>query len=582
MLMLNLRLSSVIFQAPLWLMLSPVCFAGGQQPANPFGPNVLLLTPELNPASMQAEVDRIYAQQEHSEFGPGRYAILLMPGSYPLNIPVGFYTQVLGLGLTPDAVRVSGDVHADASLPNNNATCTFWRSAEGFTVLPATGTMQWAVSQGVSLRRMHIAGSLVLDQNHGWASGGWLSDSAIDGTVDSGTQQQWISRNVDWKNWTGANWNMVFVGVNHPPAGQWPHPPYTVVATAPVTREKPFLVYAAGSWEIIVPKLRHHSSGPGWSKGSTPGRRVPLSRFYVAHADSDTSATLNAALKQGKNLLFTPGIYNLTSSLEVTHKDAVVFGLGFATLHASAGEPAMRIADVAGVTVSGLLFEAGVKRSPSLLEVGVAGHHERHASNPISLHDVFFRVGGAMPGSVDADLIVNADDTLIDDTWIWRADHGTGVGWNLNPSSNGLIVNGNFVTAYGLFVEHHQQFQTLWNGEYGRVYFYQSEIPYRLPSQAAWRSAANTNGWASYKVTPNVRHHEAWGLGIYSVFMTPHVTLTRAIEVPRTPGVRFHHMLTTALVNHGAIEHVINNTGATAHPAPDRNTPTVAEYPTSP
>lgn len=569
----------MIFSALFWLALGHAFIAGGEQPKNPFGPNVLLLTPERNSAWMQAEVDRIYAQQEHSEFGAGRYAILLLPGSYHLNIPVGFYTQVLGLGLSPDAVRVSGDVHADASLPHDNATCTFWRSAEGFTVLPATGTMQWAVSQGVALRRMHIVGNLVLDQNHGWASGGWLSDSVVDGTVDSGTQQQWISRNVDWKSWTGSNWNMVFVGVNHPPGGEWPHPPYTVVDTAPVTRGKPFLAYAANSWEVIIPKLRHNSSGAAWRNGHTSGRSVPLSRFYVAHADADTSATLNAALEQGKNLLFTPGIYNLATPLQVRRKDTVLFGLGFATLHPTAGGPIMQIADVDGVTVSGLLFEAGSERSPSLLDVGAPGHHRRHAADPISLHDVFFRVGGATPGSVHANLIVNADDTLIDDTWIWRADHGIGVGWNLNRSDNGLIVNGNHVTAYGLFVEHHQQFQTLWNGEYGRVYFYQSEIPYRPPAQDAWKSAPDTDGWASYKVAASVRHHQAWGLGIYSVFFTPNVILTRAIEAPDAPDVRLHHMLTTALEHNGEIKHVINNTGAAAHPEPGRNTPTVAEYP---
>lgn len=580
--MRKLHWCCVMGSALLWLGVGNAWAAGAEQATNPFGPNVIVLSPERSSTAMQAEVDRIYAQQEHSEFGPGRYAILLMPGSYHLNIPVGFYTQVLGLGLTPEAVRVSGDVHADASLPHNNATCTFWRSAEGFTVVPSTGTMQWAVSQGVALRRMHIAGNLVLDQNHGWASGGWLSDSVIDGTVDSGTQQQWISRNVDWKNWTGSNWNMVFVGVNHPPAGAWPKPPYTVVGTTPVIREKPFLVYAAGSWEVMVPGLEHNSSGATWRNGSAPAAKgVPLSRFYVAHADTDTAATLNAALEQGKDLLLTPGVYDLASPLVVKRKDTIVFGLGFATLHATGGKPAMRIADVAGVTVSGLLFEAGLERSPSLLEVGVAGQHERHAEDPISLHDVFFRVGGAAPGSVHANLIVNADDTLIDNTWIWRADHGIGVGWNQNRSDNGLIVNGNDVTAYGLFVEHHQQFQTLWNGECGRVYFYQSEIPYRPPAQDVWKSAAETDGWASYKVAPNVRHHEAWGLGVYSVFMTPHVVLTRAIEVPDVPGVRFHHMLTTALVQNGAIEHVINNTGATAHPEPNRNTPTVAEYPTT-
>ncbi len=112
-------------------------------------------------------------------------------------------------------------------------------------------------------------------------------------------------------------------------------------------------------------------------------------------------------------------------------------------------------------------------------------------------------------------------------------------------------MNGNNVTAYGLFVEHHQEFQVVWNGENGRTYFYQSEIPYDPPDQASYTSAPGVNGWASYKVADHVAHHEAWGLGVYSVFRHPNVVLTRAIEVPKKPTVRFHSMITVALDDKG-------------------------------
>ena len=128
----------------------------------------------------------------------------------------------------------------------------------------------------------------------------------------------------------------------------------------------------------------------------------------------------------------------------------------------------------------------------------------RHANNPITLHDVFFRVGGAGVGRAKVNLRINSNDTLVDHTWIWRADHGDGVGWDLNTSENGLVVNGNDVTIYGLFVEHHQKFQVLWNGNGGRTYFYQSEIPYDPPNQASYTSAPGVNGWASYKVADGV------------------------------------------------------------------------------
>jgi hypothetical protein len=194
------------------------------------------------------------------------------------------------------------------------------------------------------------------------------------------------------------------------------------------------------------------------------------------------------------------------------------------------------------------------------------------------LHDVFFRVGGAAVGRTQANLKINSNDVIVDHTWIWRADHGDGVGWTSNTSANGLVVNGNGVTIYGLFVEHHQQFQVLWNGDGGRTYFYQSEIPYDPPDQSSYSSAPGTNGWASYKVAGAVNTHEAWGLGIYSVFIEPRVVLSRAIEVPRRPGVRFHHMITVALGSHGEISNVIDDTGGPTSIKP-RVTPKLAEFP---
>jgi len=187
-------------------------------------------------------------------------------------------------------------------------------------------------------------------------------------------------------------------------------------------------------------------------------------------------------------------------------------------------------------------------------------------------------VGGAGVGRTVVNLEVNSNDTIIDHTWIWRADHGAGVGWDRNTSANGLVVNGNNVTVYGLFVEHHQQFQVLWNGNGGRTYFYQSEIPYDPPNQASYTSAPGVDGWASYKVADSVTTHEAWGLGIYSVFRHPDVVLTRAIEAPKTPGVKFHHMITVALDNLGAIENVIDDAGG-ATVTKSRFTPKLAEFP---
>jgi hypothetical protein len=542
------------------------------------GPNVLVFNPSMPAAEIQAQIDKVYAVQEHSEFGSARHALLFLPGNYAVDVPVGFYTEVIGVGDTPDGVHITGNVHSDASLPRNNATCTFWRALEGFSVTPTGGTMQWAVSQAVPFRRMHILGNAVLHQKSGWASGGWMSDSIVDGNVDSGSQQQWISRNSEWHSWTGSNWNMVFVGIKNLPAGEWPSPPYTKVAETPIVREKPFLqADAAGNYSVRVPALRSNSSGVSWHGGSTPGKSIPLSKFFIAQPGV-TADILNAQLASGKNLLFTPGIYDLTEPIRVTRAGTVVMGLGFATLRPVNGSAILTTADVDGIIVAGLLLDAGPLQSPVLVQVGPQGSHATHATNPISLHDVFFRDGGAGVGRAIGNLEINSNNTIVDHTWIWRADHGSGVGWTQNQSVNGLVVNGNDVTIYGLFVEHHQKFQVLWNGNGGRTYFYQSEIPYDPPDQVSYTSAPGANGWASYKVADKVTSHEAWGLGIYSVFRYPGVELTRAIEVPNRPGVKFHHMITVALGNLGQIANVIDDAGGATSMKP-RVTPKLAEFP---
>src|SRR5579875_3703314 len=122
------------------LLATTALFAAFHAPAHTqtpdFGPNVLLLDPSQPAAAMQAKIDRIYATQQHNEFGPERNAILLMPGEYHLNIPLGYYTEVRGLGASPDTTHVTGNVHADATLPHNNGTCVFWRGVENFSVSP--------------------------------------------------------------------------------------------------------------------------------------------------------------------------------------------------------------------------------------------------------------------------------------------------------------------------------------------------------------------------------------------------------------------------------------------------------------
>ncbi|KOV99022.1 MULTISPECIES: RICIN domain-containing protein [unclassified Streptomyces] len=532
-----------------------------QSTSNPdLGPNVVVFDPSMSSSTIQGKLDTIFKQQETNQFGSQRYAVLFKPGAYNANVNVGFYTQVLGLGLTPDAVTVNGAVHAEADWFQGNATQNFWRGAENLSVNPTGGGDRWAVSQAAAYRRMHLRGNLALDDG-GWSSGGYLADSKVDGQVNSGSQQQWLTRNSQLGSWTGSNWNMVFVGSQGVPATSFPNPPYTTVAQSPVTREKPFLyVDGSGNYQVFVPSVRTSSTATSWAGGSPAGTSLPLSQFYVVKPGA-TAAQINAALAAGQNLLVTPGVYHLDQTLQVTRPDTVVLGLGLATFVPDNGVTAMSVADVDGVKIAGLLFDAGTTSSKTLVEVGPAGSTASHAADPTSLHDVYFRVGGAGVGKAATSLVVNSDNVSGDHMWIWRADHGSGVGWTSNTADTGLVVNGDDVTMYGLFVEHFQKYQTVWNGNGGRTYFFQNEMPYDPPNQAAWMNGS-TQGYAAYKVADSVTSHQAYGLGSYCYFnVNPSVTAARAIEAPDNPNVRFTSMVTVSLGGTGTISHVINNTG---------------------
>ena len=524
------------------------------------GPNVTVFDPSMSAATVQNKLTSVFNQQVTNQFGAQRYALLFKPGSYNVDANVGFYTQVAGLGLTPDAVNINGHVHAEADWFQGNATQNFWRSAENLSVTPPDGQDRWAVSQAAPYRRMHVRGNLLLDDS-GWSSGGFIADSKVDGQIRSGSQQQFLTRNSTMGSWSGQNWNMVFVGNQGAPGNTFPTPPYTAIGSTPVVREKPFLyVDSAGAYQVFVPALRSNTSGVSWT-GTQAGESQPISRYQVIKP-GDTAATMNAALAAGKNLLVTPGVYHLNQTLNVTRPDTVILGLGLATLIPDNGITAMTVADVDGVKLAGLLFDAGTVNSPVLAEIGPANSSASHAADPTSLSDVFFRVGGAGVGKATVSLRINSDNVIGDHSWIWRADHGSGVGWTTNTAQNGLIVNGDDVTFYGLFVEHYQQYQTIWNGNGGRTYFYQNEMPYDPPNQAAFMNGS-TQGWAAYKVADSVTTHEAWGLGSYAYFnVNPSVVSARAFEVPVKSGVKFHDMVTVSLGGTGTISHVINNTGA--------------------
>ncbi|MCX4817316.1 RICIN domain-containing protein [Streptomyces sp. NBC_01239] len=525
-----------------------------------FGPNVTVFDPSMSSSSIQSKLNSVFAQQETNQFGSARQALLFKPGTYSANANVGFYTQVAGLGFSPDDVTINGAVHAEADWFQGNATQNFWRDAENLSVNPTGGTDRWAVSQAAPYRRMHVRGNLALDDG-GWSSGGFISDTKVDGQIQSGSQQQFLTRNSTMGSWSGSNWNMVFVGDQGAPAQSFPT--YTNVASSPTIREKPFLyVDSAGNYQVFVPGLQSNAVGTTWSGKTPAGKSLPIDQFYIVKPGA-TAADMNAALAAGKNLLVTPGVYHLNQTLNITRPDTVVLGMGLATLVPDGGITAISTADVDGIELAGLLVDAGTTNSGTLVQIGPAGSTASHASDPTQLSDVFVRIGGATVGKATNSLVINSANTIIDHTWIWRADHGNSgtVGWTTNTADTGLIVNGANVTAYGLFVEHFQKTQVVWNGNGGRTYFFQNEMPYDPPNQASWMNGSG-KGYPAYKVAANVTTHEAWGLGSYCYFSSnSSVVADHSFEVPSVSGVKFHDMVTVSLGGVGTISHVINNTG---------------------
>jgi hypothetical protein len=572
-----------------------------------FGPNVYIFNPSMPQSEIQARVDAVANQQVSNQFGTQRYALLFEPGTYgsktsPLNFQVGYYTTVAGLGLTPNDVVINGSIYVRNQClgPGNCiALVNFWRSLSNLTINVTTPNFGcysgefWAVSQAAPMRRVHVNGfATLMDYCTGpsFASGGFIADSQFDGsTIVNGSQQQWLVRNSKLDGWTNGVWNQVFSGVVGAPAQCFPQVnpcsgPYTTLATSPVTREVPFLYLdSEGHYNVFVPAVQHASVGTSWGSGPAAGSSIPISKFFVARP-SDSVDKINRELRRGKNLILTPGIYALERTIEVARPDAVVLGLGIATLIPTNGNVAMRVSNAEGVLLSGMMFDAGPRNSSVLLQVGRGrGEGGGDNENPSALQDVFFRIGGAAAGKATTSLVVNSDNVILDDIWAWRADHGNGVGWTTNTANTGVVVNGDDVTAYGLFVEHYQKYEVIWNGSGGTVIFFQNEMPYDPPSQAAW-SHDGVDGWAAFKVSSEVDSFSGYGMGSYSFFnQGVNIFAAHAFEVPaELPAGSLHDLLTIFLdPSHGSggILHVVNDAGGSSTKANPDTPVTVVSFP---
>jgi hypothetical protein len=577
-----------------------------------FGPNVCVFSDTMSQAAIQADLNAISTQQVPvgSQFDSNRYSVFFEPGTYgsaadPLVFQVGYYTQVAGLGAQPSQTVINGAIDVFNNLCSGgscNADDNFWRSMSNLTLnvdLPSTtpayapapvdtygagcdnSAEMWAVSQADPLRRDIINGNVVFQDYCGatddYASGGFIADSQISGSLDFYGNQQYLTRNSSIGGVNGALWNMVYSGVEGAPAASFSGQgsQNTVLATSPVTEEQPFLYTdASGTSNVFVPAVQTNSSGTSWASGTEAGKSLSLSSFFVANPGTSVAA-IDIALAAGKNLVLTPGVYNLSAPIVVTRPGTVVLGLGFATLVPQHGNAALIVLPNTGVKVSGLIVDAGPVNSPVLVSVGTPLPAAAAATDPDLLSDVFFRIGGAetTPTSATVSLLDNASHSIIDDVWAWRADHGGDVGWTENKGDTGLVVTGDDVTAYGLAVEHYQKTEVLWSGQGGTDVFFQNELPYDVPSQAAWNESATFSGYPAFQVGAGVKTFQGYGMGSYVVFIDTTATLhvTEAFQVPQAAGVQFHDVFGLWIGGTGGLDSIINGTGGPATDTTDAN-----------
>jgi hypothetical protein len=548
-------------------------------------------------------------------FKPGTYG----SAATPLVFEVGYYTEVAGLGAVPQDTTINGQIEvfpnaldcASSSDCWANSTVNFWRSMSNLTLnvmdsannyvpqpitqLPPIGdsadcyggsTDMWSVSQATPVRSMIINGTLNFQAycsqtgygSNDYGSGSYVANSEINGQLDWSGNQQGIARNSDFDSTAGYVWNYVYSGDGcppgyTPPAGTACSPTqdvfnnsqgangdqFTELPQSPVTEEEPFLYTdSSGNLNAFVPAVQRNSTGPNFLSGSEAGSSLPLSSFFIANPTTPVSS-INAALAHGKNLILTPGVYNLRDSIVAPHPDTVILGLGFPTLVPQTGRPALWAVSNIGVKVSGLIVDAGPVNSPVLVDVGTPGPNggpkvAEVAADPDLIQDVFFRIGGAetTPVSATVSLLDNASHSIIDDVWAWRADHGAntsitgpqgqvGAGWTYNQGDTGVVVSGDNVTAYGLAVEHYQKTEVIWTGQGGTNIFFQNELPYDPPSQAAWNKSATQLGYPAFEVSRNVKSFNGYGMGSYVVFIYTNATLwdSMAYEAPNNPGVKF-------------------------------------------
>jgi hypothetical protein len=475
--------------------------------------------------------------RHEGHFSSKRVAILFQPGTYRnVNCPVGYWTHIVGLGRRPSEVQFTGPLGvyalpANTDNPDVGSLDTFWRCGENFTsecefvlhegqyCIPlldgrlypvgdltkagypskeipgfdARYGMVWACSQAAPLRRVSVMGNLHLSLGDHCASGGFVSNTCVEGYLMFGSQQQYCVRNTVAKKASNGAWSFVIVGSRNssemtaktttdqqnpqsttstnriewvkkqPNDDSLPNISYQT--TTPVQIEKPYIYIHDDKLYLAIPTARRNTIGVDHAEADL-AVQITTSADCKVKVFTPTSKfdDIQNALDENCHIILNPGIYSWDQTLVIGRANIVILGIGMATIEAPTKGPCIYVKGQGrGVRISGLSLEAASRNDyagSTLLRWGDDEHHESSSgtkgdddgvdnNNPGCIHDLYCFVGGrSLDRSCQVETMVKiySNNVIGDNLWLWRADH---CALRENEKPNKPHLSEYHVTEYG-------------------------------------------------------------------------------------------------------------------------------------
>ena len=272
---------------------------------------------EKNGNDAQTMVEMLFEQQVNAEFLSSRVCIFLMPGTHDINIQLGYYMAVIGLGKTPD------DVHVNVTItsPNKDHLCVgaldnFFRSISNLTItVPKDKINYFCASQASPVRDIVVNGDLHMAKfqkgcggpdvySGGYSSGGYMCNVHVNGTLYFETQQQFFTHNCTFTSAKNGAWNMMYMGcksdITSTPCSIGKGPLVTVMKTVPgMITTPPRLVFDVVTKKYMLIKYGFISDSSGPVTDNASQTYLP---FVFINPSIDIN-TINTCLANFTNLV---------------------------------------------------------------------------------------------------------------------------------------------------------------------------------------------------------------------------------------------------------------------------------------